>query len=521
MEVKYSENGIYKIIPADTKSSEQIYDILEANLNKDENIFAKFSTAPGYYVWEWSGDKKDWNKLSEADVLIKDEVYDIIAQKRKLIESKLKDFSEELVDAIFKVPSDDWIFYRIDDNNSIEVKLAGWDYRFPAGGPDVGGSIKLKPAKEKQDVKLIIVEADRPVPNYKLSAKMLNGKFADKETDGQGTYPMKLPVGYECCIMSRNKEHDFSFVVEKDKYEYVFDITKPIDLRIYVQKDGLPANNHIVNVNYNGNDFTLCTNSEGIAKGELKYIKDATVNASVDNQTKSVQVQYPQTEMSFDIETPKAVIDITYKKNGSPVEDEKIVLDITGKGSVILTTDSNGKATYNTPYNDNVNVSVKVNSIERSQLLKMHTEFVIEENIVVPPPMPPEPDDGGDEISEEIVPRPYNIYVKTENGNPPQGSIILKQDGKEYNIPLDENGKCNVERNLIIPNKIVNATIDTKSGVFDEFKMEFEEDEDDYEIMLKLRRRSPFWQMLLEALVGVGVTFSLFIIYILFEGFFF
>lgn len=526
MNVKISEKGIYKIIPsAEGLSSEQIYNILESYLDRDENIFAKFSASNGMYYWDCPG--SGWHKMSEADQFVKGEINDVIEQKRRLIEPKLKDTLIKPLDALFNVPSEDYIYYRYKDDNSIEVILVAWDYRFPARGPEETGHIKVKKPAKKQDVKITIKEAGNNVPNYKLLIRKLNGDgFADKETDSSGSLQMKLPVGFECVIMSKDKEHDFTFIVEEDKSEYVFDITKPLEVKIYVEKDDKPADNLPVNVNYNGSDIVLYTNLEGVALTSLDFVKDAVINVVAENQTQSVQVQYPSTEISIHIKTPKALIDVIYRKNRIPVEGEDVVLNITGQGSVMLTTDRKGCVTYTIPYRDNVDVSVKVGSVEQTKSLEKHTEFIIEENVVVPPPLPPEPepdlvDDDINEEPEPVAPKPYNIYVKVEKGNYVQGSIILKQDDNEYKIPLDNEGRCSVERDMVIPNKIVNATVDTKLGVFDDFDLEFEEDEDDYEIMLKLRRKSQFWSILLEVLAATAVTFSLIMIYVLFEGLFF
>lgn len=526
MDIKIPEKGIYKIIPSDEcLSSEQIYNILEAYLSRDENIFARFSASNGMYYWECPGN--GWHKMSEANQFEKDEINEIIEQKRKLIEPKLKDTSIKPLDALFHVPSEDYIYYRYKDDNSIEVMLVAWDYRFPARGPEEAASIKVKKPAKKQDVKITIKEAGNNVPNYKLLIRKLNGDgFADKETDSSGSLQMKLAVGFECVIMSKDKKHDFTFIVEEDKNEYVFDITRPLEVKIYVEKDDKPADNIPVNVNYNGSDIVLYANSEGVAVTSLDFVKDAVINVTADNQTQSVQVQYPSTEISIHIKTPKALIDVIYRKNGSPIEGENVVLNITGQDSVILTTDRKGSVTYTIPYRDNADVSVKVGSVEQTKCLEEHTKFIIEENVVVPPPLPPEPEPVDDDTYEEpepepVAPKPYNIYVKVEKGNSVQGSIILKQDDNEYKIPLDNEGRCSVERYMVIPNKIVNATIDTKLGVFDDFDLEFEEDEEDYEIMLKLRRKSPFWSKLLEVLAATAVTFSLIMIYVLFEELFF
>lgn len=516
MEVKISEKGIYKIISSNEGlSSVQIYDILEASLDSNENIFAKFSATTGYFVWELPGD--GWNKLSNANDAQKTEVYAIIAQKRKIIEPKLRNTSIKPLDALFKVPSEDYIFYRINKENCIEVKLVGWDYKFPAKGPEESASIKFMPPSQKQDVKLSIMEAGNKLPNYKLWMKIQTGKFADKETDASGEFHMKLPVGYECCILSKDNEHDFSFVVVKDKYEYVFDITKPLTVKVSVNKDDAPANNCPVRIDYDGNESTIYTSYDGIVEREFVYVKDAVANITIDNQTQTVVVQYPITEVLFDIKTPKAVIDILYRRNGEAVEGEKIVLDVLGKGSVVLITDSNGKATYTIPYGENIDVCVRVNSIEQNKYLERHTEFVIDEkNDITPPSIPDE-----EEPYEPVIPAPYNIYVKTEKNIIPQGHIVLVQGGEEYKIQLDEDGKCTVGKDLIVPNKIVNATINVQLGVFEDLELEFETDEDDYEIMLKVCNRRPFWPIFFECLAAGGVGLMLFGIYRLFQFFFF
>ena len=72
-------------------------------------------------------------RLTEADGATSALVQDALNDKRRLVSRKLAvDYPSLRVDALFTVPSDDYIYFRPAPDGSVQVMLVAWDFKLPA-----------------------------------------------------------------------------------------------------------------------------------------------------------------------------------------------------------------------------------------------------------------------------------------------------------------------------------------------------------------------------------------------------
>lgn len=566
MEIKVAENGVYKIIPKEEFTSEQIWSILSEVLPEKDQVFAAFSTAPRNYVWTLPG--KGWTRLTEADDATLALVQDALNDKRSLVSRALADYPSLRVEALFTVPSDDYIFFRPAPDGSVQVMLVAWDYKLPARQEGTEVVISGSPHLKRQDIRLRFIEADKPKSGYRFLLRLIDGKFTAKEADDAGCFSMPgLVVGNSYVLYSQDRSRDFSFKVEPGKTEIVFDLTGTITVEVKVNRDDAPAEGVPVQISFAGEEYSPVTGLDGIARQAVPYRKEADVIVRVEGKIETVPAVYPLTSVEFDLHTPIATVVVDFFRNGRPVAGLSVLVRIPGAESMVVRTNSDGRATSRAPFRPDTEVTVEVESFTDHRPYQMETYFRFDDRVPVrfDPAIRVKNTDGALEkgypvfvdlegrrdefrtddmgladlknalvgaemiirdgknpdnvraymltedqlVYEMVVPAPviemYNIALVPKRGKTlPEGlALSLVQGTREFPLTAGEDGRFHIKKDDIVAGSPVTAVIKNGDEEFGRLDVVFVREENDYEIVVNQKRKLAPGPVIVQILVGL------------------
>lgn len=579
MDIKVSAQGIYKRIPENIKSSIQLNDLLQDRLDGDKNIFAGFSSANGYYIWTLPGN--EWQKLTSADgntaINIRSTLESRKADIRKIF-SASPVLSPDQVELILSVPSDDYVYYQEDPLGNISVMLVAWDYQLSSRQVSGSGRFKGKPEAPRQGVELHFIEAGKPVAEYPILIKGQGGKFMEKKADASGVYNLpKLPIGKMVEIMSTDKLRDFSFTVAEGQSILVHDLTGPVAFEVHVTKDGGPCQSVPVHLTYSGQEFPLCTDTEGFARCHAEFHENSEVIAQVDSNVQNQIIEYPVTKIRFDLHSAIAQVTVTCLKNGEPSAGEKVIINVPGFNTVVRATGPGGVVEERMKLHEDAEVAVSVCDETQRQPMGPYNEFRFERLVPVNfspvitvkdqdgnavPEYPVSVTAGGKTDShvtaidgticlhdvqdrqvmaiqdgkvpgnirtyeldsripgyEFIVALPqmeyYNVFLKCNNSSLPAGiSASLQQNGGIIHLEPDTSGLCHVRKDDIESGKPVVALFNMGDRKEGRIDVVFSREEDDYEININLKKRVYVWDVFKQILVALLTAFFFWVVLI-------
>lgn len=515
MEIKVQERGIFKRIPKDIRSSVQLEDMLAGCFEEEpgKNIFAHFSAANGYYIWTLPG--KGWLQLSKAGP-DEDKVKIVLKRCLEEVRASLRNrtdinVSEDMIDKILSVPSDDYVYYRSDLSGNTEIKLVAWDYQFPAVQNTGASNFKTRSNVPKQSVVLKFIEAGKPVAGYPFLVRSQGGRFADKKTTEDGTFPMpNLVIGSRIEVCSKDRMRDFSFTVKQDESEYVHDITGPVSLLVSSFRDGRPCVGENVRVLYLGRETSLEIGGNGKASIEIPYRQDAEVIAETAGENRVVKVDYPVTDVRFELHTPMAEIVIYSTMDGRPSEGDVVTVNIPGYESFTGVTDSDGCFRKQVLFRPDAGIAASLaGEVVEIPAMQMSNTLRFDRNSPAPQPEPvpvPEP-----------APEYYNIFLRCNKGPfPGSFSVSMYQNNRRFVLEPDADGKCVLEKGSIESGTPVTAIFTDSSTELGRMSVTFETSEDDYELNLNLKKKIYPWDIILQIFVAIlAFVFFSFVLLIL------
>lgn len=217
----------------------------------------------GYIQWELPG--SGWQKanmIDSADRGLQARVTDALSRGREAIKVALK--GAPVASAVLTIPSNDFIYFRITSDNSIEIALPGWGYRYPdsAGGGELGYDITHI---ELQSVAIGFRWADRDLTAIPFT---ISGRgHVTSSADGLFRVDGKLPVGSSYDIEASG--HRFNLIVESGREEYIFDLAEHAVVIVEVVCEGKPFPGKI-DLTYDGVTTRLCADSSGRARTEIE-----------------------------------------------------------------------------------------------------------------------------------------------------------------------------------------------------------------------------------------------------------
>lgn len=264
--------------------------------------FADVKVATNSYVWSHA--ESGWQSLSGTS-----------AEKRPAIEvardnlfaqvrSKLAGSQTATPEDFLTYPNDDYVFYKLRDDGTIDILLTGWGFRNQK--QVTGEIIRVTTDKtDKQDVVFSFLNNGTPVPNRPFYVTT-NQNLNREETDAEGNYRLNaLPVGKEVQITDEVTHRTFPLKVEKGRTIYTFDVTRRADICVKVRENGQPVAGESVTLTYGDTTLTETTNATGEAHFSL-LCRDTDDNATVavrDQQQQTVPDEHTA-PVIFDFATP-------------------------------------------------------------------------------------------------------------------------------------------------------------------------------------------------------------------------
>lgn len=342
-----------------------IYKQLQPLANNAGLIFSEPKLGSGYLQWNLPG--TDWISFADANETQKASVAQEYEKRKDIIRSALNGASIER--DLFIMPSEKFIYFRPKEAGW-EIAVTAWGHKFPNTGG--GGELDTWITKTVlQEVKIAFMWDGNAIPGF---AFRLNGM--ERHTLAHGWYEMdgKLPVGTSYRI-EPHTGGAYILTVENGKAEYVYDLTKYVQINITVLKDGIPLNDCNCEVSFNGIQ-SVTTGQQGSAMitklmvcdetgvlrsqqpvcavfcmGEVQQMTpDADNNvlnfvfrfeSEVPKPQPPVPAPAPESEPVSDHEPENVHIQLQ-DYGGFPLPDLDFILSTKKKGAIELRTDSEG-----------------------------------------------------------------------------------------------------------------------------------------------------------------------------------
>lgn len=304
---------------------EQISHQLQPIAKQANLIFATLQPGAGYLQWSLPG--ADWTPFTEGDEMAQTTVAQIYKTRRSLMQNALQ--GSPLKDIVFSVPSEDFVFYR-QQGEDWEIALTAWGYKYPDKRPTQDLDTYIT-KKNLQKVSVAFAWAGQTIPglNFKLS-----GHLRETSSDGFLHFDGPLPVGSSYSIETLTGQ-GLTLVVEKDKEDYVFDLTQYYHVNIRVSQDNTPLSESPCEIRFNEDAETLTTDASGQIQKSIPLLCDAmgqpavpqppcivTCNGEEQQQTPSQSEETLSFVFDFQTEVPPVV------KEPTPPVDKHVQVKI-------------------------------------------------------------------------------------------------------------------------------------------------------------------------------------------------
>ena len=227
-------------------------------------LFAEHQVGAGYIQWSLPG--SDWIAFPAGTEEQKSAVAQIYKNRKNLMQDSLQ--GSILKETIFSLPSEDFIFFRPNGANW-DIALTAWGYKYPNKVPSTELDTWIK-KQNLQAVNVGFVWNEQTLPDFTFK---LAGHTRVTSTDGLFHIDGSLPVGNSYPIETM-AGHGFILVVEKGKFNYVFDLTEYFQTDITVYKDEEPMQNSSCILMFNGQKQEITTDETGHAHLQIAMVND-------------------------------------------------------------------------------------------------------------------------------------------------------------------------------------------------------------------------------------------------------
>lgn len=344
---------------------EQLYKNIVPITSKSGILFAEPAVGAGYLMWSLDGE--GWIAFSDLDNTEKSYAAEEFVERRNRVIASFN--GAKLANDLFTVPSDDYIFFR-KNGETYDIAIAAWAYRFPNSLSTHELDTWMHKI-EKQAVHISFVWNDVTLANYPF--KILGQR---RSTDNTGWFHVdkELPVGKSYEIETDLDGTD-SLLVEKNKAEYIYDLTKYYNVEVCVVKDSLPLQDCTCTIRFAETEMNCITNSSGLVSMRLPLClteqyeilnpqPECLVTCEGSSRSLVPVGEGDTLNFSFDFETPKENISeepediklppppqeevVEYVKfkfldyEGFPVKNMPIQLTTKKSGILKLVSDENG-----------------------------------------------------------------------------------------------------------------------------------------------------------------------------------
>lgn len=257
MNIKLRINEVINLLPQ--IAAEQLHKTLSPIAQTVGVVLPPVKIGHGYYLWTLDGD--NWQSFTKLDATQKAIIAELYQEKINSLNKHLA--GSPLQDKVITIPSEDFIFTR-PNGSSYDIALTGWGYKYPNKAPIVSLDTWVKHL-DKEAVRIGFKWEDDLLPHFPFT---LAGENRSTQENGWFQCDGKLPVGntYQICTLN---ETSFNLIVEKNKQDYVYDLTKRGTISIKVLHDGNPVENAACNIAFRNKSANVVTDSTGTANLEI------------------------------------------------------------------------------------------------------------------------------------------------------------------------------------------------------------------------------------------------------------
>lgn len=432
-------------------SIEQIGRTLQQFASKSNLIFPIPQVGHGYQQWSLPG--MGWTSFANLPEDKKADAATAFIQRKNTMMAQLN--GSPIRDAVFTVPSDDFIYFRQNGTNW-EIAVAAWGFRYP--DKIMTSEIDVWVRRDKvQDVNIGFSWDGQLLPNYSFRLEGYDPRLFERVTgpDGFLHFDKPAPVGKTYSLETMGGR-GFRFTVETGKADYIFDLTEYFFVDVDVRSDGSPVADCPCDISFFGNTLQNTTDETGhiSAKIALLCTSDGTVDPSqpqcivtcnADTRRQTPVNAGDHLHFIFDFDTPPpppgakpAKVEIEVVKDGAPVEGKACKVSFNGH-EYNLTTDAVGRAS----------VEIVLECDEEGQPIAEQPDCLAEcdDHQEIKKPLT----DGTPllfkfDLSEEPTPKFVQIVLKDYIGEPLVDmpfKLKLKQKG-EISLKTDDKGQCMV-----------------------------------------------------------------------------
>lgn len=498
MNVKIKDEA-YCII---TESYEKVFVVLQNKLGeKERQLFAERAPGDTYLQWKLPGD--GWIALSKGDPLMEQLVRKELAQLQQNVCAQFGK-NQEMALKLLSVPSDDYIYYKPDENGGLMIKLTAWGYRFPERvGSDITGVIK--PKTQTEHVSISFVYNGEPIPNQALR---LNG--FSRIADSQGVLDVgDLPIGYQFDIEAGNERRHITVMLGQG--EIVIDMTEYTTVEVRVLLDGTPYAGAEAELSYMGQRVPLTCDGNGYANTKLPWDKNGSFcKVSVKDSFQQKILQQTDNVFTFQLSSPppppppeptEVMVEIKAILNGKPYAGAKASLSY-GDKQLELICDEQGYTQTRLPFTEGGLCQASIDEISQQKILKESGNvFVFRIEKQTPPPPPVKEAIVEVRVTRDGMPA-ADTKVTLSYTNRQMDLICDKQGYATVQLPLDEQGSlCKVS----VENQVRQEPLQEGINLF-EFHFRST-------IPPELPKEVPWWMYLLEILAALLLVFLLCVTY--------
>lgn len=499
MNVKIKDEA-YCII---TENYEKVFVALQNKLGeKERQLFAERAPGNTYLQWTLPGD--GWIALSKGDPLMEQLVRKKLAQLQQNVCAQFGN-NQEMALKLLSVPSDDYIYYKPDENGGLMIKLTAWGYRFPERIGTGGITGHITPDPKKEHISISLVYNGKPVPNQVLR---LNG-FSNT-VNGQGVLDVgDLPVGYQFDIEVGDERRHVT--VMPGEGEITIDMTQYATVEVRVLLDGAPYAGAEAELSYMGQRIPLTCDGNGYASARLPLDKNGSFcKVSVKDFYQQKVLQETDNVFTFQLSSPppppepiEVTIEVKANLNGEPYTGAKASLSY-GDIQMELVCDENGYAKTQLPFKKETLCETSIDGISQQEILKESGNvFVFQIEKQIPPPPPPLVKEATVEVRVTRNGMPAaNTKVTLSYMDRQMDLVCDKQGHTAVQLPLDRQGNlCKVS----VENLIKQEPLQEGINLFEFHLLSAAPPEQ--------QKKTPWWMYLLEILAALLLAFLLYVTY--------
>lgn len=294
MNIKIKSAGVTCLVG---DAYDQVYTAVRNQLEDEAELFTERIPGNDYLQWELPGD--GWISLSEGDPLFSQEVKQEVLRKKQNIIQRFGT-NQEMAQKILSVPDDSYIYYKLDDNGKLRIRLTAWGYRYPERVGGGGAMGKHNPKGETEHVRIHITYDGKP-----LEGKTLYLQGIEHHTNSSGVYAIgDLPIGYQFELKVDDTKRNIT--VQSGQGDIEIDTTEYTTVNVNAVLDHKPYIGAIASLKYMGRDMQLTTDDAGTVSVKLPIDpSNGMCMISIGNDFQQFQLIQPITEFTFNIFSTK------------------------------------------------------------------------------------------------------------------------------------------------------------------------------------------------------------------------